>query len=568
MQELIKKSKINSIFTEFVNMVNESGLSNASRQFSDALRDFPYQSDTQNVKCSITYFTPPDKSFFEKAISWICGEQTNFEFSEWKKTIQLDNINFHFSTYPFANITTMQLGETAPACTFLLLSITDLNSAELSDKLLAFSTQFPNLVIIAEQQLSINAATKQEIESNLINLEIYHLTNLPAQQFIKRLIDPEYIKLLNFLLNYNALNAIESFYKIFCLMADQEERSLKAKKTLNQQQLLKTQGNNNTTITRISNILRNELNNQIQTLEKGITDSFENYMRPQTGKLSHKTDEIVHALPALEMQDKAKTTSLFIAPDFEQFFLNQIYDELLNACQEHLIIIRDSFRITQQELEKIIEKNNLPHIPINLKPLSDQQLTLILNSAVRIDKHFEGSVTKEGAMEYFEAIKKYQSVLFMLVSTFGLSYFQGIRYIMIPVTIVLLGVAIFYIHRSVVREHKENSEKEYAKAIESLKNETKRIMDEVAKQWLKVIADHLRTQLTHNQSQIEKAINDIASKRQNEDGEEKRKVERQMQGLDNTERKMAHTVKAKENFYHTLQRIRADIKQAYLINTK
>ncbi len=567
MSEQINDQKVKSLFADLTNIVAESGMANQSKQFADAMRELPYKNDLSKIKFRISYTPGVDRSFFEQATAWITGAAlVPGETAE--KSAHAGDALAVFEIAPFENITATQLGDAGPVVFFGIIGASDLADPDFADKLLAYSSVHPYIILLSETGIAADTLKPGDHIGGVLHVENYTLATLPSTSFIGRLDHPEFLHKMHNLVHYNALNSIESLYNVFSMLLEQENRLLTGRKATIGQQGPKPGGGSAGSVGETILKLRNELTEQMAMLEKGLADGFENYLRPQTGQLSQVTDRLLADLPELAQSEKTKTISLHIPEQYVNFFLDGVFGEINKFCEDQLITIRDAFKLTQQDLERRIEKEGLPQVPFNFKPLTDKQLSVIMNSSIRIDKIYEGALPKQGPLEYFNALKSYQAMLYLFASSLGLSYFEKARYITIPAAIVLIGICIYYIHKSVVQEYREAGEKEYLKAKENLTNEAKRMGGEIARQWNKVVTDQIKMQLTQNSNTLDFTLKEFGSKKQHEAEDEKRRLEKISQSFEVQEKKIAAGLKAKESFHRNFIRVRADLRQSVAIQLK
>ena len=567
MSEQINDQKVKSLFADLTNIVAETGLANQSKQFADAMRELPYANDLSKIKFRISYAPGVDHSFFAQATAWITGAAlTPGETGE--KSVHTADVLAVFEISPFENITTTHLGDAGPAVFFAIIGSTDPADPEFADKLSAYSSVHPYIILLSETGMAADNLKPGDHIGGVLHVETYTSATLPPTTFLARLEHPEFLHKMHNLVHYNALNSIESLYNVFSMLLEQENRQLTGRKATIGQPGAKHGGGSAGSMGETILKLRNELTEQMGMLEKGLADGFENYLRPQTGKLSQVTERLLADLPELAQSEKTKTISLHIPEQYVNFFLDGVFAEIHKFCEDQLITIRDAFKLTQQDLERRIERDGLPQVPFNFKPLTDKQLSVIMNSSVRIDKIYEGVLPKQGPMEYFNALKSYQAMLYLFASSLGLSYFEKARYITIPAAIVLIGICIYYIHKSVVQEYREAGEKEYLKAKENLTNEVKRMGGEIARQWNKEVSDHIKMQLTQVGTTIDYTLKEFGSKKQHEADDEKRRIEKLSQSFEAQEKKIAAGLKAKESFHRNFIRVRADLRQSVAMQLK
>ena len=562
MKEIIIDQKIISVFSDFVNVVAESGFSNTSHQFSESLESFTAFQQKPFLNIVVCYFQQTTTPFLEKSIEWVVGKSIDTSIAG-TGSLNTNGPVVNYSISRFENIISSRIGQIPPVVLFLIIDRDSSSLPDLAEKLLAYSLEYPYIAILTEDAGRLPEDMISELKKNLLCFELLDFQENPVGHFGDRLENEHYLGNLNRVLNHNCLKAIDSFYEVLGLMIDQEERILKAKQASSHHQIIEAKLSGAGSAGEVYSKIRRDITDQITSIDKSICENFDNYLRPKAGDFSIKVEEILQSLPQLNEVQKAKTTALLIPDDYIKFFLDSIYQNLLQTGHEQLITIRDSFKALQLGIESYSENHHAGHIPLNFRSLTDQQLVNMLNGIVRIDKSFEGSLPKQGIMEYFTALKKYQSILLMFISSFGLYFVKSIEYIMIPVTIILLGICVFFIYKSVQQENKEGHEREFEKAKEMLRNESRRIAQEIQKQWTKVISEHLKQQMAQSIACVEAFMKEMESKKNATQEEENKRIQRQNIAIENTERKIMHTARLKENFLRSFERLKSEFDQHF-----
>jgi hypothetical protein len=192
----------------------------------------------------------------------------------------------------------------------------------------------------------------------------------------------------------------------------------------------------------------------------------------------------------------------------------------------------------------------------------------MLQASLGLQRNYQGELVRQGFFEYAMMARRYLMILFMFISAFGLSFLRGYREFMIPVSVLLLSIGSIVVIRSVQRERSETMEKEINKAKESLRAETKRMCSDVQRAWGAMISQHLSDQSQAILGQIEFAIRTHQTQRANESVEEKQRLQRQLQGLENSERKLLMTAKSKDVVVSALSQVSGELRQLVLTNMK
>jgi hypothetical protein len=479
------------------------------------------------------------------------------------------------------------VGDRKQEIIFILFDKTSILENDL-ERLSAYIADYFYIIFIFESGVEGSIDFKN-IPSNYLISETFQEDIFTSINFFERFSKTEFNQLLNSIYNLNCQKAIESLYNNYNALVEQEIRNIRAKKAVGQQQLIKMQGDNVSNLSDSLQQVRNDFNNQFALLEKGISEHFENFIRPQTGQLSAFLDKELSNL-TLETSEKSKTNSLTIPVNFESNFFLAVHNVFLQIGHNQLKSIADSFKVFQEELEEFYQSKNILAHSMDLKLLTDEPLQRLLNSAVRTEKQYEGSSPKKNLMEFFMASRQIYMLLFMIASTFGISryarvdVFKTIRdpqdnsklkeiyndkfTIFLAVTILLIGAGVYVVYNTSKKEEKEIKEKEIQKAKEFLVSEVRRIIMEIQRPWMKIISDHLKNQQAMNLNNIEINFKNMLQSNQSSFEKEKNKVQKQNQGLDNAERVISNMSLKRDNFIRNSQKNILELKQQVVLNLK
>ena len=567
-------NKVFGLYNEFLGIFNEGGFQSHSRQFSDSVTTFRNVLDKTNWLVNVVCLDKPEAHKLAPLLNWLSGEN-----QEQKATAgfplsidaKVDRIQFSINVDTFEAIQSKTTGSEPIVCDIIFISseLNESNEAEIAEFAAAISSEKAYTILCTGTKSKPADQLFRIVRSNALFAEQFTLDQLPEKKFTSRLQEPDFIQFIAACVNYQLISGIESFNKIVDLMVENEERSFKAKKALGQQQAIKIQSKSGPVISDVGTHIKGSITNQFSQLEKAISDSFEAFARPVTGDYSKLTDALADSLETFEETSKSKKKVLTIPKDFTTNYLAEIRKTILSQGHQHLIFMRDSIRETENEINNYCDKNGLPHVALNIKYLTDTNLVELLDSAIRIEKEYEGKMPQKGFYEYFMAMRKYQMIVLMLASTIGLGTAkQSLGLYMIPLSIILLGWGGYNVYKTVNQEAEELQEVELINAKDVLKTESKRIVGEVSRTWVRTISDHLRNQSNSTLTSIENSMKDYFSKRSMEDEEEKKKVQRQIQGVDNSERKLANLLRAKEAHLRNMSKAKSDFRQAISLTSK
>ncbi|MEI6765323.1 MAG: hypothetical protein WCM76_06750 [Bacteroidota bacterium] len=357
-----------------------------------------------------------------------------------------------------------------------------------------------------------------------------------------------------------SLNNISSYLGMYI---EQDIAEIQTKKMSLQQQIGISQKQNEDRNIQ-SDIIQN-VKNQTQLVfndfEKGVKRHLDENFRTKTGRLWYATETSLDELAALDSEKKAKRHEFVIPPLFENNFLNNLYQHLNDHCAKDISSMSDMYDSFSLKMEEDLGKSNIAVVPYYFKHLTDDSYRKILDSTVRIDRPYKSELRRMGGYEYFMAIRRYQMIFFMMFSTFGLSFIRGMLEIMIPLTIILLVIGGYFVFKTVKKEKDEMAVKELDKAKESLLNETKRMFSDVQREWPSVITEHQREQMQAYIAHIERHVKGVLSKRLSDQGDKKQLLNKQIQGIDVKEKKLAAAQISNNQLQHHIVQYEKELRQ-------
>lgn len=475
-------------------------------------------------------------------------------------TTFLEGVPFVVRRHAFSAVSSHRLEELRPLLVVCLLDGPE--QAEALDKLAALSSDTTWLMVLHGGE-GLPGGTKASLESQQTVVEEIGPNDLERISLPRRMQLPHFHTALNLLHNLSVSNALDRLETVIGLALDQQERSLKARRAMNQQQVIKVQGRRQGHAHDAASQLKQLLAQRIAELEAGLAGQVEARARPQTGAQSRMVDDLLEDLVGLTEVKRARNTIMAVPPPFEERFLDKIATRLRQDGLNDLIAMRDAMRSLEQDMAKAAERCELPSPTLQIQLLTDQPLQELVANVVHLERRYEGSMVRKGSYEFFMAIRKYQMIVFMMLSTLGLSLMRELRFIMVPLTLLLLGLGAVFVVRSMRREREESGETELKKAREMLRGEARRMLADVARQWSRLLNDHLRTIQSTNAQTMDGFLKDLARKQAENEEEEKRRVQLLVQKNDQQERRCAELRRAHQNLQRTLGRLRNDLHQTF-----
>lgn len=455
-----------------------------------------------------------------------------------------------------------KLGAIPPSLTFVLLQETDERDTAITELIRSRAYDAPGIILVSLGKEQFGVDFLRVIEEEAILFSYAHFDGTEKWQISPGPLND--VVLQQHCRKYAVVKALEDVLSVYALAMQNEERNLKAKRIILQQQAFKLQSQTEQKSTEALNTLKSLVNNRISELERGVTDRMENSLKASTGSLIPMITQITDTLTELDESKQSGKLYYTISPDAEDSFYSGIRKLYNGLCNQTLVAISDEIRILKHDLIKLCNSHQIPEPQLNLVLLTDHDLNEILGNTIRIDRPYQGLGVVKGIYDYFMAMRKYQMIAFMLMSTLGLSLLGSIRLYMIPASVMLLGLGGISVYRRVEKERDEAEQRELAKAKESLTLEGKRIGAEIVRQWSKVTTDFLRQTSNHLTNQLEDHIKKHVKTCKEKVEIEKNILQRKTHAIDNSERKLSQLHRSHETAYRNLLRVKSDYRHAIL----
>src|SRR5687767_2604398 len=127
---------------------------------------------------------------------------------------------------------------------------------------------------------------------------------------------------------------------------------------------------------------------------------------------------------------------------------------------------------------------------------------------------------------------------------------------------VILGVAfVVYAYRSITGQRDETRLREVEKARDSIRAEVRRMVTEFERAWTSTLTDSLREQLAVAQRQADDALRAAQGRQASELADEKKRLQRQLQSLDATERQATTVAKSREVHAERIAALQGELRQ-------
>lgn len=358
-----------------------------------------------------------------------------------------------------------------------------------------------------------------------------------------------------------AAATLERLAAVAGLALEQEGRAVRAKRALAQDRLAALQARAvPIAVTDLLSGVRLRMQRTFTDFMRGLEDRFATLLSSATADLWKQLDGDLAAITRFDEEKRVKALALKLAAADEERWLGRLRAALVQHCVGDIAAVRDMLRQLGADIEKDVADGGGPPLVVHFQQMTDQRLVRLIDNALVPQRKYQGEMPQQGFFQYLMMARRYQTVAFMLMSAFGLSFIRSAREFMLPAAIVLLSLGTLQVVQSVKRERAETLQKELEKLRELLRLETRRMIGQVETGWLAAVNQHLGDQLMPVIAQLESSAREQASRAAADTAEDKLRLQRQVQGCDSAEKKVLALQKTREGFAQGVAQVRGELR--------
>ena len=498
---------------------------------------------------------------------WIGANES--EGNEGTHNLDLDGdqitLNYKFR-YLNDHVTSQEIGSQQSLIKLIDVDyLKELNKEDWENQLIFITSEAGIIFLFSNSEIHLSEENQTTINETTVNSSTLIANNFDESQLINLLQNTNYREAINLLYNFGLCNAALSIYEVIKLSHQQEQRSIRGKKAVNNQQIIQLKNEKSTDGRELMVEIKKQLSQQSRELIAGSEEAVEKEVFSRTSKLQKLATLFGSDLQELEEVESTKETLLKIPNELKDNFIAEISNLLLNLGQVNLRMVNDGLKDAKEGLERKIDQANITSPSLPLKYLNDMKLRQLISEVAHWEKDFEGSLQKKGAYEYFMAARKFQMMLVMIASTFGLSIIRDLRAYMIPFSVLLIGFGGISIFKSIKNEREEKNKKELEKARELFRNEAKKIGTSYSRIWLKFIKTSVDFSENELHTFLENYLKNVITSEKEASENNKSKIQLQAQNIESTERKHQTMTRSIEGLSRTLGRLISECKTEFSI---
>jgi hypothetical protein len=346
------------------------------------------------------------------------------------------------------------------------------------------------------------------------------------------------------------------------------------------------------------NTIKTQIQNWNAEVERSLKLKYEDLNRPATGLYSQNLFKWSEQLTDLEQEDiaeKSEKLGASINKEFSDEFIGKVRKELESDFSNDYNIILNSAeslvgKINYQLIQRgIISESEKSIFDVDFKKFPNPEKTL--KNYVIFTRAYSGELIKKGVTEYFIALREYTGIIMVAVgllaplnmissaassesSSHHDSFFSkiaqplkemstGIRFFTAFMTLGMIFYGYFDLRKRIPRRRKEEFERELRKAKEMLNTEGKRMFMDGARDWQNIVNQWQKEVYTQLNSSLEKAIKEFSTSGQQRLSEEKNRIQRLVQGIDNNVKRIANAEKLADGALRSYKDALSDLDRAF-----
>lgn len=358
---------------------------------------------------------------------------------------------------------------------------------------------------------------------------------------------------------YSALYGLETAAEALKLIVEREQRSIRVKRGMAQQEASRLQQPSTSSGEAIAE-MRFRLQRLFGEFEKTVQERMAEAVTPQIGTVTQRVEERLNAIVDLERITREKSIELRVLQRDERDILGMVRDSLRDRMGADLDSWRELLALVTADVDHAVGDFGGPPIVVRHHDLPDTRLQRVIDSSVRFDRAYRGEMPKHGVPEYLQQARKYQGFLGTLFPIIGLTAWKSPQ-IAAFASIGLLIVGSLGVPGAIRRERAETVAREIERARDTLRAEIRRMFAEVERGWFSAVGDALREEQSRVAIQFESAMREAQLRRNETVQEDRRRLQRQLQALENTDRQLAAARRGRDASVNSAAQLRGALRQ-------
>lgn len=554
---------------------------------SEALTELGSISNMTPIQKGIEFaYTQQEYVYVDVYFGEVVSENSNHSFWKMVKPLKGNNTlnlgDYYLEFLQNGKFSTRHIGKHLPALALVIIDEDwKKNEVQFEQLLQRNATQYCAMVVLNFNQ---EEDTFSQLKNNFIGKFIVYnvlTTGLISLELVLNDQINDDLKLM--IKERSNLNVIAPLLLLTKEAIQQEQHISVVRKNLNSQLGLiirkdETGSNTNDTSTSIKNMIQY----WVTDAEKAMRMKYDEFNKPNTGSYSIKIAKWTEELKDLErseMADKSEKWFALINKDFITDIEHKVREQLTNDfANEYNILLTSAdtllgkinFTLKNKEILTDTSKS----ISIDYSRFPEAKKTL--HNYTGFTKYYSGELIKKGAMEYFIALREYTGLIMVVAGLLAplnmissisnneilKNLSRGIRVVTGIITIFMIVYGYFDLRKRIPMRRKEDFERELRKAKEIVQSEIKRMFIESNKDWQSNLNLWIREASSQLQQQLEMAIREYNDDQTQKANQEKLRLQRMNQGLDNNTRRITNAERILEGVTRNHKDAITDIERA------
>ena len=361
----------------------------------------------------------------------------------------------------------------------------------------------------------------------------------------------------------SAARAVDGLLRASNEALAQDERGLKVRRALVQQRISTVQTRPPQGAAEIMADLRARMTAMLSGFDSRLQDRIASLVGGGDGSILAEVEARANALVGLR-EEKQVHSVVTQVPDEYRLAIQGIFDERLRP---HLLADIEStqelLRAGQEEIASSLERAGAPPLVPQCQYLGEDQLRRIVEPLTTVTIGYRGEIHRRGIFEIFMLARRYQMVFYILATLFGTGIARdaGKRDMWVTLSIALLAIGSIAMFGTIRKERAYALSRELDRARDTTRAEVRRLLSELERTWSTFLVRHVREQFQAMQLQLEIPLRESQARRAAETSDEKQRVQRQIQTLETTERRLGAIARRREDLSQRLAQFRGHVEQ-------
>lgn len=315
--------------------------------------------------------------------------------------------------------------------------------------------------------------------------------------------------------------------------------------------------------------IRAAIEERLEQFEKRLGQQMETNLLPPAGAAFHAISTHIETLSELS-EEKGSKHLVYTIPDaFLQQLAQEFRKSYASSCSHSKALALQTVQSIENDIDNFLQERQLKMLSRTASALLQLDEGALIQRNLHLDRPFEQRAPNKKIMEFFMGARMYYMILMMTFSMLGLSsIIMRSRLNLVPISIVLVGLGIFQVSNSRRREKEENKVKQLEAARSFLRNEYKRMAQEIARSWEKELLDQAKGVARRIQQQAEQTLQSAQSGQKTRDAEERNRLQHIIAQLSKQERNLESARRnfsmLEKNFSRAKEELRSAIQQQLL----